>query len=128
MVQEVDYKQPIRTTEGKFYWIELIVQGKPVRVPAAKIYSVESLVGMVSCLVALNYPNVSGFNIIDADEKTLLHEVHPTGLMMAAAPIIQQITGAQNLKAAVPIVASQNSEAEFKKMVEDARTRGKIIQ
>ena len=128
MPQEVDYKQPIRPSAGKSYWVELIVTGKPVRIPAANILSVEGLIGMVSCMVALNFPNVSGFNILSEDQSTLLHEVHPMGLMMAAAPTIQQITGQQNLKAAVPIVASQNSEAEFKKMVADAKVRGKIIE
>lgn len=128
MVEEVQYAQPERPSEGKKYWIELIVQGKPVRIPAAQILSVEGLIGMVSCVVVLNFPNVSGFNILSEDQKTLLHEIHPLGLMMAAAPVIQQITGAQNLKAAVPIVPSKNSEAEFQKMVEDARVRSKLIQ
>jgi hypothetical protein len=127
MVQETQYKEPKRTTEGQSYIIELVVMGKSVRVPAGSIYSIEGLIGIGAIVVATNFPNVSGFNILSADGETLLHEVHPTPLLMHAAPIIQQITGQQPLKLAVPVVASVKPE-EFDKMVQDAKARGRMIQ
>ena len=124
--QEVRYKEPKRTTEGLSYMVELVVMGKSVRVPATNIYSIEGLLSIGAIVVATNYPHVSGFNILTPDGETLLHEVHPTPLIMHAAPIIQQITGQQPLKMAVPIVSSVKPE-EFDKMVKDAKARGRMI-
>jgi hypothetical protein len=127
MVQETQYKEPKRTTEGQSYMVELVVVGKSVRVPAQKVYSIESLLASCAIVVATNYPNVSGFNILSADGETLLHEAHPTPLLMHAAPIIQQITGQQPLRMAVPVISSAKP-GEFEKMVESARAQGKLIQ
>lgn len=124
---EMQYKEPKRTTEGSSYMVELVVLGKSVRIPGKKVYSLESLCHTCAIVVALNYPNVQGFNILSEDGETLLHEVHPTALLLAAAPTIQAITGQQPLKMAVPVVESVKPE-EFKKMVDDARARGRLIQ
>jgi hypothetical protein len=123
---EVQYKEPARTTEGENFLIELVVQGKVVRVPA-KCYNRESASHTALAVLAMNYPNVQGYNILTADGQTLLEEVHPTPLFMSAAPIIQQITGQQPLKMAVPVVKSVKPE-EFDKMVKDAKEKGKLIQ
>lgn len=125
--KEIQYKPYKRITEGKSYWIELIVLGKAIRIPARQIYSLEGLIGLCSVIVSTNYPNVQGFNILSEDQETLLHEVHPTGLLIAAAPIIQQITGQQPLRAAVPVISSANGE-NLQKMIDDARTKGRLIQ
>lgn len=127
MAQETQYKEPKRTTEGETYMVELVVVGKSVRIPAGKIYSIESLIATCTIIVATNYPNVSGFNILTADAETLLHESHPTQLLMYAAPIIQQITGQQPLRMAVPVVSSTKPE-EVEKMFADAKARHKLIQ
>lgn len=127
MVQETQYKAPKRLTEGNSYMVELIVMGKSVRIPAAKVYSIESLLAVCSIVVATNYPNVQAFNILTEDGETMLHEVHPTPLIMFAAPTIQQITGQQPLKMAVPVVSTVKPE-DFQKMVDDAKAKGKLLQ
>lgn len=122
---ELQYKEPQRTSDGENFLIELVVQGKAVRVPA-KCYNRESASHTALTVLAMNYPNVQGYNILSADGETLLEEVHPTPLLMNAAPIIQAITGQQPLKMAVPIVKSVKPE-EFQKMVDDAKAKGKLI-
>ena len=126
--KEVQYKEPMRKgMGGSSYLVELIVMGKVVRVPAQQVYSIESLLATCTVVVATNYPNVSGFNILTEDGGTLLHESHPTPLIMHAAPIIQQITGQQPLKMAIPVVSSAKPE-DVEKMFADAKARGKLIQ
>ncbi len=125
--KELQYKEPKRTTEGQSYLVELVVMGKAVRVPANQVYSLESLMSLCAIVVATNFPNVSGYNILSADGETLIAEVHPTPLLMHAAPIIQQITGQQPLRMAVPIVKSVKPE-EFESMVKDAKARGRLIE
>lgn len=122
---ETQYKEPRRTGDGINFIIELVVQGRSVRIPA-KCYNQESASHTALVMVATNYPNVSGYNLLDASGEILLEEVHPTPLFMAAAPIIQAITGSQPLKMAVPIVKSVKPE-DFDAMVKAAREQGKVI-
>lgn len=125
-MQEVPYKEPKRTHELQSFVIELIVQGKSVRIPT-QCYNQESASHNALIMVATNYPNVQGYNILSADGETLLEEVQPTGLFIHAAPIIQAITGQQPLKMAVPVVKSSNPE-NLQKMMEDAKAKGRLIQ
>lgn len=127
MVEVAQYKEPKRTTEGERYMVELVVGGRAVRIPSGKIYSMESLIATCGIVISTNYPNVSGFNILTFDGETLLHEVHPTPLFMAAAPIIQQMTGQQPFRSAVPVVGTAKP-GEVEKMFEDARAKQKLIQ
>lgn len=123
---ETQYKEAKRTKESEGFVIELVVSGKSVRVPS-RCYNQESASHTALAMLALNYPNVSGYNLLTQDGETLLEEVHPTPLMIHASPIIQQITGQQPLRMAVPIVASKNSEGEFKKMLDGVKAAGKLI-
>lgn len=126
MAEETQYKEPRRTHDYQDFIIELIVQGKAVRVPA-KCYNQESASHTALVVVATNYPNVSGYNILSADASELLEECQPTPLFINAAPIIQQITGQQPLKMAVPIVKTVDPK-QWEKMVEDASNQKKLIQ
>jgi len=123
---ELQYKEPKRISDGVPYIIELVVQGKAVRIPS-RCYNLESASHMALIVVATNYPNVQGYNILSPDGETLIEEVHPTKLFLEAAPTIQAITGQQPLKMAVPIVKSVKPD-EFQKMVDDARAQGKLMQ
>jgi hypothetical protein len=126
--KEVQYKEPKRLTEGESYMVELVVVGKAVRVPAQKVYSLESLIGSCAIVVATQFPNVSGFSILTADGETLLHEaVYALPLLLHAAPIIQAVTGQQPLRTAVPVISSAKPE-EVAKMFADAKERHKLIQ
>lgn len=126
MTQETQYQEPRRTHDYQDFVIELIVQGKAVRVPA-KCYNQESASHTALVMVATNYPNVSGYNILSADGSELLEECQPTPLFLQAAPIIVQITGQQPLKMAVPIVKTVDPK-EWEKMLTDAKEKGKVIQ
>lgn len=123
---EVQYSQPKRIHGDENFIIELVVQGKSVRIPC-KCYDRESAAHTALVMVATNYPAVQGYNLLTADGETLLEEVHPTQLFIHAAPIIQQITGQQPMRMAVPIVDSKNAETEFGKMLADAQKRGKVL-
>lgn len=126
MVDEVQYQEPKRTQEQKDFIIELIVQGKSVRVPA-KCYNQESASHTALVFVAINFPNVSGYNLLSADGSELLEECQPMPLAYAAAPIIQQITGQQPLKMAVPIVKTVDPK-QWEQMLADADNKKKQIQ
>ncbi len=123
---ELQYKEPKRLNEQMSFIIELIVQGKSVRIPC-QCYNQESASHTALVMVATNYPNVQGYNLLSADGETLLEEVQPTPLFIHAAPTIQAITGSQPMKMAVPIVKSVDP-VEFQKMVDDAKAKGKLIQ
>jgi hypothetical protein len=126
MVQEVQYQEAKRTHELQDFIVELIVQGKAVRVPA-KCYNQESASHTALAMVAISYPQVSGYNLLSADGLTLIEEVHPTQLFNHASPIIQQITGQQPLKMAVPIVKTVDP-GQWEKMLADANEKKKVIQ
>ena len=125
-MSEVPYVAADRAHEDENFMIELVVQGKSVRIPC-RCYNQESASKMALIMVATNYPNVQGYNLLTADGKTLLEEVQPTALFIHAAPIIQAITGQQPLRMAVPVVKSSNPE-NLQKMMEDAKAKGKLIQ
>lgn len=126
MAQEAAYQEPKRTHDYQDFIIELIVQGKAVRVPA-KCYNQESASHTALVVVATNYPNVSGYNILSADGSELLEECQPTPLFINAAPIIQTITGQQPLKMAVPLVKTVDPK-QWEDMLKDAKDKNKLIQ
>lgn len=126
MAEEVQYQEPKRTNDQQDFIIELIVQGKAVRVPA-KCYNQESASHTALVMVATNYPSIQGYNLLSADGLTLLEECQPTPLFLHAAPIIQQITGQQPLKMAVPIVKTVDPK-QWEDMLKDAKDKNKLIQ
>lgn len=108
------------------YLIEILVLDKAVRAPLTAI-SLESISQMASIFVAMNWPNVYGYNIYNADGTELLEMVNEVLFTNHFLKPIQQIAGSQVLKAAVPVVGAAAGGEDLVKLMEEARKAGRLI-
>lgn len=109
----------------KIFYIALKVAGCPdVNVPV-KALNQESVSHMAAIATAVNFPNINGY-LIYGEDKTLLENVNAIDFISAIAKDLQARTGRQTLKGGVPLKGDISND-EWKKMVEDAREKGKLI-
>lgn len=108
------------------YLVEILVLDKAVRAPLTSI-SLESISHMASIFVAMNWPNVYGYNIYNADGTELLEMVNVVAFTNHFMPSIQQIAGAQVLKSAVPVIGAGEGGENLVKLMEEARKAGRLM-
>jgi hypothetical protein len=112
--------------EKKTFLVEILVLDKAVRAPLSSI-SMESISHMATIFVAMNWPNVYGYNIYNADGTELLEMVNAVAFTNHFMKSIQQIAGSQVLKAAVPVVGTGAGGENLVKLMDEAKKAGRLM-
>jgi lipoate synthase len=112
--------------QKKTYLVEILVLDKAVRAPLSAI-SLESISHMASIFVAMNWPNVYGYNIFNETGTEILEMVNVVAFTNHFMKTIQQIAGAQVLKSAVPVIGAGEQGENLVKLMEEARKAGRLM-
>jgi lipoate synthase len=112
--------------QKKTYLVEILVLDKAVRAPLSAI-SLESISHMASIFVAMNWPNVYGYNIFNETGTEVLEMVNVVAFTNHFMKTIQQIAGSQVLKSAVPVIGSGEQGENLVKLMEEARKAGRLM-
>jgi hypothetical protein len=116
----------IARKEKKTFLVEILVLDKAVRAPLSSI-SMESISHMAAVFVAMNWPNVYGYNIYNADGTELLEMVNAVAFTNHFLKSIQQIAGSQVLKAAVPVIGAGADGENLVKLMDEAKKAGRLM-
>lgn len=112
--------------EKKTYLVEILVLDKAVRAPLSAI-SMESISHMASVFVAMNWPNVYGYNIYNAEGTEILEMVNVVLFTNHFMKTIQEIAGSQVLKSAVPVIGTGAGGENLVRLMEEARKAGRLM-
>lgn len=92
----------------------------------------ESAAAALGAIVTANFPNVSGFELYRVNpeyenDRELLMIAPIMQLMNWAGPQLQQLTGQQVLKAAVPVRQTPANGENLQKLMESAKKAGQQV-
>jgi hypothetical protein len=119
--------------ESQLFYVALMVNGKTYHVQnPLSAPNQESLAAVMSAIVAINIPQVTGFELYrhnsDYEQnREFLMYCPVMDVMMGLQPTVQQLVGKQVFKAAVPVKGSTANGENLQALFDEAKKAGKQI-
>lgn len=123
---------PIDPKNLQVFWIELNILARgsayPVGFPfRIEAHSKEEAAHYALFILATQWPNVTGYNVRSADQKTILETCNGGKLMALLMKPLQEMTGMQPFKTAVPVLETAAKGVDLKNLYDEARKSGRVI-
>lgn len=119
--------------QNDLFYVGLMVGGKTYQVnnPISSPNK-ESLAAVLSAVVAVNWPHVTGFELYRhntnyVQNREFLMFCPVMEIMMGLQQTIQELTGKQSFRGAVPVKGSTENGENLQKMFDELKKAGKQV-
>jgi hypothetical protein len=128
-----DPKKAAAIDESKLqtFWIVLNILGKGGIAQGFPFpfrgHSMEEAAHYALFILCTQWPNVTGYDIRSADQKTILESVNAGVLMAKLMKPLQEVLGMQPFRTAVPVAEATAKGHNLQALYEEAKKEGKLI-